>query len=274
MVDLKLAGIAIPVSLAFVGAAFAQSTPPTTPDLQSNDVAWIAMNNDLGQPPSGLGPTKPDPGHPYIPNGRGAQPTFRIGDTANPNLKPWAADQMKKDNAKVLAGGIAFTARSSCMPAGVPGFSSFIVEPVYFIQSPKETLMVYAGNQEARHVYMNVAHSKNPKPSWYGESIGHYEGGDTLVIDTIGTNAKTFVDNYRTPHTEKLHVVERYRLAEGGKVLEANIRVEDPDTFNQPFTAIQRYRRVQQGPMDEQACAENNTALFDYGIPTAAKADF
>jgi hypothetical protein len=181
---------------------------------------------------------------------------------------------MKKDNAEVLAGKIAFTARSSCMPAGVPGFSSFIVEPVYFIQSPKEILMVYVGNQEARHVYMNVPHSKNPKPSWYGESIGHYEGGDTLVVDTIGTNAKTFVDNYRTPHTEKLHVVERYRLAEGGKVLEANIRVEDPDTFNQPWTAIQRYRRVQQGPMDEQACAENNTALFDYGIPTAAKADF
>src|SRR5450432_1832543 len=169
--------MSIPAAIAFAGVAFAQGAS-TPPDLQSNDIAWIAMNNDLGQPTTGLGPTKPDPGHPYIPNGRGAQPTFRIGDTANPNLKPWAAEQMKKDNAEVLAGKIAFTARSSCMPAGVPGFSSFIVEPVYFIQSPKEILMVYVGNQEARHVYMDVPHSKNPKPSWYGESIGHYEGGD------------------------------------------------------------------------------------------------
>jgi hypothetical protein len=252
--------------------AFAQGTAGQ-PDLQSNGVAWIAMNNDLAGPPTGLGPTKPDPTHPYVPNGRGAQPTFRIGDTSNPNLKPWAAERMKKDNAEVLAGKIAFTARSSCMPAGVPGFSSYIVEPVYFIQSAKEILMVYAGNQEARHVYMNVPHSANPKPSWYGESVGHYEGG-MLIVDTIGTNTKTYVDNYRTPHTEKLHVVERYRLVEDGKVLEAEMTVEDPDTFNQPWTAIQRYRWVQQGALDENVCAENNTGLFDYGIPTAAKADF
>ena len=55
---------------------------------------------------------------------------------------------MRKSNADVLAGKIAFTARSSCMPAGVPGFSSFIVEPVFFMQSPKEILMVYSGDQQ------------------------------------------------------------------------------------------------------------------------------
>jgi hypothetical protein len=57
----------------------------------------------------------------------------------------------------------------------------------------------------------------NPKPSWYGESVGHYEG-DTLVVDTIALNDKTFVDNYRTPHTDKLHVMERWKLTDGGKV--------------------------------------------------------
>jgi len=92
-------------------------------------------------------------------------------------------------------------------------------------------LIIYAGNQEIRRVYLNVPHTRNPKPSWYGESVGHYEG-DMLIVDTIGTNAKTYVDNYRTPHTEKLHVVERYRLVDGGNILEANISVEDPDTFN------------------------------------------
>jgi hypothetical protein len=250
---------------------FAQEN--ATPDFQSGKTGWVAMNQNLAAPPSDVGPTTSDPAHPYIPNGRGQQPTFRIADINNPNLKPWAAEAMRKSNAEILGGKIAFTARSSCMPAGVPGFSSFIVEPVFFMQSPKEVLMVYAGDQQVRRVWLNVPHSQNPKPSWYGESVGHYEG-DTLVVDTIGLNSKTFVDNYRTPHGEKLHVIERYSLINNGQVLENLIWAEDPDTFNQPWSAIQRYRKVQTGPLDEQVCAENNAALFDYDIPQAAKADF
>jgi hypothetical protein len=85
------------------------------------------------------------------------------------------------------------------------------------------------------------------KPSWYGESVGHYEG-DTLVVDTIGLNNKSFVDHFRTPHTEKLRVVERWRLIEGGNKLEVHVTVTDPDTFNQPWrrsgaTTAQRRRR-------------------------------
>jgi hypothetical protein len=123
-----------------------------------------------------------------------------------------------------------------------------------------------------RHVYLDVPHSENPKPSWYGESVGHYEG-DTLVVDTIGQNTKTFVDNYRTPHTERLHVVERWKLIDGGHTLEVEIRVDDPDTFYEPWSAIQRFRRVQQAMMEE-VCAENNQHLFEYHIPVANKPDF
>ena len=82
-------------------------------------------------------------------------------------------------------------------------------------------------DNQFRRVYMDVPHSANPKPSWYGELVGHYEG-DTLVIDTIGLNDKTVVDIYRTPHTEKLHVVERWRMVDGGKVMEVIFTVEDP----------------------------------------------
>jgi hypothetical protein len=149
----------------------------------------------------------------------GAQPTFRVADLSNPNLKPWAREVMKRENEKVLAGKIGYTARSSCRPAGVPGFMMFIVEPIFFVQSPKKVLMIHSGNEEVRHVYLDVPHSAKPKPSWYGESVGHYED-DTLVIDTIGMNDKTFVDNYRTPHTEKLHVVERWKMIDDGKMLE------------------------------------------------------
>ena len=254
-----------------IGAALA-AQDAAVPDFQSNGVAWIATSQDYIAAPTGPKPTTNDPAYPFVPNGRGVQPTFRIADVTNPNLKPWAAAQMKKENEAILAGKIAYTARSSCKPGGVPDFLMYIVEPVYFIQSPKEVLMVYAGNQETRHVYMNAAHAKRT-PSWYGDSVGHYEG-DTLVIDTVGLNAKTYVDNYLTPHTEKLHVVERWKMIDGGKTLEASFTADDPDTFNQPWSGIQRYRRVQQGPLDEQSCAENNAALFDYDIPVANKPDF
>jgi hypothetical protein len=132
--------------------------------------------------------------------------------------------------------------------------------------------MIFSGDAQVRQVYLDVPHSANPKPSWYGESVGHYEG-DTLVVDTVGLNDRTFVDNFRTPHTEKLHVVERLRLVDGGRAMEASIRVEDPDAFNQPWSWVQRYDRVQE-PMEEFVCAENNKNLFDYHIPEAAKPDF
>ena len=93
------------------------------------------------------------------------------------------------------------------------------------------------------------------------------------MVDTIGLNDKTFVDYYRTPHTEKLHVVERWKLVEDGKILEAQFTVTDPDTYYEPWSAFRRFRRVQQD-YAEEVCAENNQHLFDYKIPVANKPDF
>jgi hypothetical protein len=265
-------GVLTALTLAALTAAAAQHSV-RVPDFSSGEVGWIATNPDFVAVPGGPSPTRSDPAHPYVPNNSGAQPTFRVADLANPNIKPWAKEVMRRENEKVLAGGIGYTARSSCMPAGVPGFMMFIVEPIFFVQAPKEVLMIHSGNEEVRRIYLDVPHSPNPKPSWYGESVGHYED-DTLVIDTIGFNAKTYVDNYRTPHSEKLHVIERWKLTDGGNMIEVAIRVEDPDTFNEPWSAIQRYRRVQPRSLGEEACAENNDSFFDYHIPVAANPDF
>ena len=133
--------------------------------------------------------------------------------------------------------------------------------------------MIKQGDQEVRHIYLNVPHSGSVKPSWYGESVGHYEG-DTLVVDTIGQNTKTVVDAFRTPHTGKLHVVERWHLIDGGKTLEANITMDDPDTFNQPWSTYERHERGTELPIVEDICAENNLNLFDYHMPVAEKPDF
>jgi hypothetical protein len=204
--------------------AHAQQSP-APPDFSFHyGVGWASADGNganFSPVPGKLPPVADDPAHPYVPNGRGIQPTFRIGDVSNPNLKPWVKEQMKKDNDEVLAGKAAFTARSSCMPAGVPGYMAYGGgdEPIYFVQTPKTVLMIYQGNQEVRHIHLDVPHSENPKPSWYGESVGHYEG-DTLVIDTIAQNTDTFLDFYRTPHTDKLHVVERWRKIDNGRFIE------------------------------------------------------
>ena len=177
-------------------------------------------------------------------------PTYRIADLTNPILRPWVVEQMKRDNDEVLAGKIPFMARERCYPGGVPEWNIFrrVGPPmVFFVQTQKEVLIVWRGDNQVRHIYMNVPHSAHPKPSWYGESVGHYEG-DTLVVDTIGQNTKTFVDNYRTPHTDQLHVVERFRMIDGGKTMEVDIHVEDPGAFTTPWNAVQRFARFEGTP--------------------------
>src|SRR6266849_10784601 len=224
----------------------------SAPDFSLNQVGWVTTGEIMGVP-GGPPIQRQDPAHGYVPNNIGRQPTYRIADLTNPNLKPWVKERMKKDNDEVVAGKIAFTARSSCMPAGVPAFVTYPVRPVYFIQTPRQVLMIYSGDAQVRRVYLDVPHSENPKPSWYGESVGHYEG-DTLVVDTIGQNDKSFVDNFRTPHTEKLHVVERWKKINDGKALEVTFMVEDPEAFYQPWSGRKTYRRVE-APMAENACA-------------------
>ncbi len=269
----SIIGAVMTAALTAPAAAQQKAAPP---DFSSNQVGWIGVNG--GGPgfepvPGHLPPVSSDPAHPFVPNGVGRQPTYRIADLTNPNLKPWVKEHMKKDNDEVLAGKIAFTARSSCMPAGVPGFMAYGGgNPVYFVQTPKQIWMVYSGDAQVRRIYLDVPHSEHPKPSWYGESVGHYEG-DTLVIDTIGLNARTVVDPYRTPHTEKLHVVERWKIVENGQAMDVTFTVDDLDAFNEPWSGTRRYRRVQQ-PLLEEVCAENNLHLFDYHIPVANKPDF
>jgi hypothetical protein len=259
-------------------AAENAAIPNFAPDSMTG---WLKPPGDeFIQPHSGPGPVTSDPAHPYVSNAVALQETVKIADITNPILQPWVVEQMRKANDEVLAGKVGFTARSRCWPHGVPGFLLYPVHPIFFIQTPKEVVMSWGQDFQMRHVYLNLPHTTDPKPSWYGESVGHYENGDTLVVDTIGMNDRTYVDNYRTPHTTKLHVVERFKLLDGGDALEVNVRVEDPGAFTMPWNAVQRYRRDQRPaevPLHEMVCAENNSDHFDQAlvpIPHADKPDF
>jgi hypothetical protein len=258
--------------------AAAQPAAPETPipEFAGAEFGWQAAGADFLQPESGPGPVKDEPGHEHVGNGQGGQPSFRRADTSNPILKPWVVEVLKRTNANVAAGGRGgFTPQVSCIPQGVPAFLLYPAQPVFFIQTPKQVLMTWQPDHMTRRIYMNVEHSANPKPSWFGESVGRYEG-DELVVDTIGITEKTFVDNFRTPHTSKLHVIERFKIAPDGKSMDVDVTVEDPGAFNMPWKARQHYRKVEGGPMTESSCAESpNNLNYDIDpIPQTDKPDF
>ena len=262
---LLLAG-GVLMSSAFVAGAGAQSSSP--PDLSGGAGGWVHDGGATFPAVKGSpSPVVQDPAHPFISQAA----SWRIGDLSNPNLKDWVKQVMKKDNDEIHGGKIAFQARSSCVPSGVPNI--FLPgNGLQIVQTRDKIVMFKQGNWEYRHIYLDVPHSKTVKPSWYGESVGHWEG-DTLVVDTIGQNLKTFVDAFRTPHSENLHVVERWRLIDGGKTLEVKITVDDPGAFNAPWETYVHHERGR-FPMVEDICAENNQNLFDYKMPVEETPDF
>jgi hypothetical protein len=279
------AGLAI-LAIGAPAVAQAPSQEPVSakskiPDLASSRFAWLALGVDWLDPPAGLGrgPIRPDPAHPYHGNRDGpGQVTPHIGNTKDPVLKPWAAKQMQESNDEVLSGkrGLPFSAQSFCYPGGVPEQLLTPAQPFYFIQTPEVVWMIWESDHMVRRIYMTDKHSEVVKPSWFGESIGHYEDGDTLVVDTIGLQTRmSFLDWFRTPHSENEHVVERFKLSADGMTLEALVKVDDPDTFNEPLYMVRRWRKVP-NPLLEMVCAENDGYFGKnlFPIPQADRSDF
>ena len=225
-----------------------------------------------------------------------------VGDYTNPILKPDAAEIVKQHGDISLADKGYPTPSNQCWPQGVPYiFWDFLVQ---MFQEPDHITMVYRQGNEVRRVRMNQPHPAHLTPAWYGDSVGHYEG-DTLVIDTVGVRKGPFamLDMYGTPFTEKLHVVERYRLVDygaakdaidrnvkentyaaggwdfdpdyRGKVLQLHFAVEDEGVFTMPWTATITYR-PSVDPWTELICAENprDSNPEVSRIPTADKPDF
>jgi hypothetical protein len=269
--------VALAGAAAALGSA-AGADSNKVPALSAN--AWDGDGeNEFTPPKSGPGPVTSDPAHPYVSNFEaartGAQANWRVADLNNPNLKPWVIEALRQANADSLAGKAMFTREARCWPTGVP---AMLLNPVrmFFVQTPKQVWIIQQAGHRVRRVLLDQPHSTSLQPTWYGESIGHYEGGDTLVIDTIGMNDKSFVDSYRTPHTTQLHVVERFQVLDGGKTLEVNFTVDDPGAFYQPWSASKRWKRAP-GRLAEETCAENNDTYFGYEVeplPHADKPDF
>jgi hypothetical protein len=231
-----------------------------------------------------------------------------VGDYSNPILKPQAADVVKKHGEISRAGVTYPTPANQCWPQPVPYILWSI--GVQMLQQPDKITILYSNpDHEVRRVRMNQSHPAKLMPSWYGDSVGHYEG-DTLVIDTVGIkDARPFAmaDVYGTPYSPALHVVERYRLVDDetakvaeartkkenlyipvndsglavdpgykGKALQLEFTVEDEGVFTTPWSASMTYRRAS-GAWPEFACAENRQEYYsgkESEVPRADKADF
>lgn len=221
-----------------------------------------------------------------------------VGDYTNPILKPHAAEVVKKFG-EISSAGLGYpTPRTQCWPGGVPFV--FTSGAIQILQEPGRIAILYNYDHQVRHVRMNEAHPPRVAASWYGDSVGRYEN-DTLVIDTVGIKNGPFgmVDWYGTPHTEALHVVERYRLIDyeaakeawqrdaeenfraqpvpsyRGTYLQLQFTVDDDGVFTSPWTATMTYGR-DRADWVEAVCAENIQWYSgkEAAVPQADKPDF
>ena len=145
-----------------------------------------------------------------------------VGDYKSPVLQPWAAAVVKRFGEMSLAGITFPNPSNQCQPSPMPFI--YKLGTIRMLQQPDRITIVYSGyNTEVRRVRLNEPHPSPLTPSWYGDSVGRYEG-DTLVIDTVGvkTDRKyAMIDLFGTPYTDKLHIVERYRLRDYADVEDA-----------------------------------------------------
>ena len=248
-----------------VGPVGATQRTASVPDLSG---IWSRPYFGVEPPLSGPGPVMARPGN----RGR------IVGDYTNPILKPHAADIVKKRGEIEVSGAAVPNPRNQCWPEGLPFI--FTDTGMQVIQQPNKVIIIYDHDHQVRRVRMNEAHPAQMTPSWYGDSVGHWEG-DALVVDTVGIKIGplSMLDMFGTPHSSALHVVERYSLIEyqaavgvhertlktrpsfpetpppggdaglhvdpdyTGKGLQIELTVEDEGVFTMPWSATITYRR-------------------------------
>jgi hypothetical protein len=303
-------------------AAFAQQASQSTAPIPDFSRIWTRSGFPWFEPPaSGPGPVTNKSRWPYIVNQRlggspGGSPGLPpsedgqgvsdydqlIGDYTNPILQPWAAAVVKKFGEMSLAGITYGNPSNQCWPEPMPFIFKRIA--MQMIQQPDKVTILYGEDHEVRRVRLNEPHQAPVTPSWYGDSVGHYEG-DMLVIDTVGvrTDRKyAMLDLFGTPYSKSLHVVERYRLRDWddvkdavergkkenwlpagdifsqhrGKFLQLHVTIEDEGVFTTPWTATLTHVP---GPdqLAEEVCAENTHQYYynnEADVPRADKPDF
>jgi hypothetical protein len=171
-------------------------------------------------------------------------------------IQPWAEALTKERMTGSQAGE---ESNANCLPQGVPRINA-TPNPFKILQYPDLVVILYEAFNQWRQIFVDGRElPQNPNPSWLGYSAGKWEG-DTLVVDTIGFNGKTWLDQAGHPTTEALHVTERFRRRDMGH-LEIRITIDDPKAYTKPWTVTEVMQLVADTELLEFVCNENEKDL-------------
>ncbi len=203
---------------------------------------WEEANAGLGVGGSGRNPNAP------VVGSSNDRPAGREGAP----YQDWAA-------ARVLE---AFERRGvddptgHCLPAGLPRSVMLGLFPQQIVQTPTTIVVLYEYMHTFRVISLDVPHPDDLLPSYMGNSVAHWEG-DTLVVDVIGFNDKTWLAGTGTFHSEALHLVERYTRVSKDRI-DYEVTMEDPNVLTKPWRLTSSLMLREGTRVQEYICAENN----------------
>ena len=194
------------------------------------------------------------------PPGGGPRAVFRPPPL--PQLTPAYADKLKAYNEARAKGQEQDTPAANCVPPGMPEMMGQPY-PIQIMFGPGQISIQAEAYQQIRHIYTDGRkHPADPNLTYNGDSIGHWEGG-TLVVDTVGFTPDTSLgQNYGLRHSDKMHIVERFRLTDPD-TLEAVTTITDPEALAQPYTTTRTFKRHKDWTIAEYVCEQNNRNLVD-----------
>jgi hypothetical protein len=181
---------------------------------------------------------------------------LRTVDGELPPMLPWASELLTKRIQDSEAGLPFASTLALCLPGGIPLMLFGDDVPVQILETPEQLTMLFMEGNRFRAIPMNASHPDYVDPGFMGDAVGRWEG-DTLVIDNVGFIERTTLDQIGTPHTEKLHVIERYRRT-GKESMEISVSIDDPGTFTRPWEARVHYRLAPPGTRVTEDICENN----------------
>jgi hypothetical protein len=223
-----------------------------------------AQSEIFRQPPNVTGPA------PRLPGGTPDLSGVWMGGGSNSGditkaLKPGDTVTMTPWAEKIFKSRLAVEdPEANCLPFGIPRSAPY---PWRLVQTPTHYFILYEGNIHSyRQIFMDGRkHPKDLDPTWYGHSIGHWEG-ETLVVDTVGFNDRFWFDYLGHPHSEQLHTIERYTRTDLGNI-RLEVTIDDPVAYAKPFTTVGRARLMPGDELMEYICNENDLDRGHYSGP-------
>jgi hypothetical protein len=191
-----------------------------------------------------------------------------VGGGQAPYL-PWAAADAKRRGDAQKAGKPIADSTAQCMPSGVPRIMG-APYPIEVLQTPKQVVILHEVQHLFRHIYLNEEHPKDLDPTFMGHSVGHWEG-DTLVVDTTAINKDTLINEAGDPHSDKMHLVERWSKSKDGTVLTDLLTIDDPGAYSKPWSIEYKYYWRPEIRFIEYICEENNRNVTDENGVVVAK---